>query len=135
MATREIKYDLPLLTDTNYAVWEEHVKQCAYANSWDEATKAAFDRVQGAAVPNAALSEAKQRSSWGKVYSTLPAVVIQRIRGVQQGRTELLLAAVRDFYLKSSLASELRLEDDLSSNMTFRISTVTSCGLTTLLKH
>ena len=97
--SRVIKYDLPLLTDTNYAIWEEHVKQCFYANAWDAATKAAFGRAQGDPVPDAGLSDAKSRASWGKIYSTLPAVVIQRVRGIEQGKTELLLAAVRDFYL------------------------------------
>jgi hypothetical protein len=126
MPPKEIKYDLPRLTDSNYSVWEEHVKQCFYSNTWDAATTAAWDRAQDEAIPDANLTDAQNRAAWGKIYSTLPANVIQRVRDIEQGKIELLLAGVRDFYLKSSLASELRLEDELSSKRLHDFSDLTA---------
>jgi hypothetical protein len=84
MPPKEIKYDLPRLTDSNYSVWEEHVKQCFYSNTWDAATTAAWDRAQDEAIPDANLTDAQNRAAWGKIYSTLPANVIQRVRDIEQ---------------------------------------------------
>jgi hypothetical protein len=84
MATKEVKNDPSHLIDTNYPVWEEHVKQCFYADNRDAATTAAWGRDQGDAIPDADLSDAKSRAAWSKIYSSLSAAVIQRFRGIQQ---------------------------------------------------